>query len=409
MYNIIMEKDKILEIKEIIEKNPKNFSQIIQYNQDLKNFVLENLNPIFDNEFYSFATKLYTVIHNIQQYPKCETCGKELIRNISGIQFGFRKYCDSKCANRNSNVRNKIENTLIAKYGSKSYNNQEKHEQTCLEKYGSKTYNNRQWAKNTCLEKYGCEFPMQNKEIFQKKTQTNLEKYGCENPMHNKEITDKRKQFFLEKYGVENMFQSKEIQEKARKTFFEKYGSEVIFELPEIKSKIRKTKLERYGSETYVNLEKAKQTNLERYGVEYTSQNRDIRLKQQTRYMYNNIHFDSSPEIALYIYLKDNHIDFEYQPDVSFEYLNEDSNIHYYFPDFRIEDKFYEIKGDQFFDENNKMINPYDRSQDILYESKQKCMIDNNIIILRSKDYQKYLDYISEKYGKNYLKQFKNK
>jgi nicotinate-nucleotide pyrophosphorylase (carboxylating) len=26
--------------------------------------------------------------------------------------------------------------------------------------------------------------------------------------------------------------------------------------------------------------------------------------------MYNNIHFDSSPEIALYIYLKDNHIDF---------------------------------------------------------------------------------------------------
>jgi hypothetical protein len=34
-------------------------------------------------------------------------------------------------------------------------------------------------------------------------------------------------------------------------------------------------------------------------------------------------------------------------------------------------------------------------------------MKDNNIIILRSKDYQKYLDYISEKYGKDYLKTFK--
>ena len=54
------------------------------------------------------------------------------------------------------------------------------------------------------------------------------------------------------------------------------------------------------------------------------------------------------------------------------------------------------------------MINPYDRSQDVLYESKHQCMKDNNIIILKSKDYQKYLDYISEKYGKDYLKQFKN-
>jgi hypothetical protein len=154
---------------------------------------------------------------------------------------------------------------------------------------------------------------------------------------------------------------------------------------------------------------KSKKTNLEKYGFSSPIQNYEIQKRSKMRYFYDNKCFDSSPEIALYIYLKDNHIDFEYQPNVRFEYLNEDSNIHYYFPDFRIEDKFYEIKGDQFFDENNKMINPYDRSQDIIYESKQKCMIKNNIIILRSKDYQKYIDYISEKYGKNYLKQFKNK
>lgn len=34
-------------------------------------------------------------------------------------------------------------------------------------------------------------------------------------------------------------------------------------------------------------------------------------------------------------------------------------------------------------------------------------MIDNNVKILREKDIIPILDYINEKYGKNYLKQFK--
>ena len=35
-----------------------------------------------------------------------------------------------------------------------------------------------------------------------------------------------------------------------------------------------------------------------------------------------------------------------------------------------------------FFDENGKMINPFDRSMDDLYEAKHQCMIKNNINIL---------------------------
>ncbi len=68
---------------------------------------------------------------------------------------------------------------------------------------------------------------------------------------------------------------------------------------------------------------------------------------------------------------------------------------HVYIPDFKIGNQFYEIKGDQFVDKNTgKWICPYNRKNDKLYEEKYQCCILNNIIILYSCDYKKYLDYI---------------
>ena len=51
------------------------------------------------------------------------------------------------------------------------------------------------------------------------------------------------------------------------------------------------------------------------------------------------------------------------------------------------------------------MINPYDPSLNDLYEAKHRCMIENNIKIIT--DCTEYIDYIGEKYGNDYLKQFK--
>ena len=79
-----------------------------------------------------------------------------------------------------------------------------------------------------------------------------------------------------------------------------------------------------------------------------------------------------------------------------------------YFPDFIIDEKYYEIKGLQFFynkDPNNQMINPYDRSKDDLYEAKHQCMLQNNVeIITDDICYKKYVD---ETYGKDYINKFK--
>ena len=43
----------------------------------------------------------------------------------------------------------------------------------------------------------------------------------------------------------------------------------------------------------------------------------------------------------------------------------------------------------QFFenkDSNGKLINPFDRTQDGLYEAKHQCMLNNGVIILKVED-----------------------
>lgn len=146
-----------------------------------------------------------------------------------------------------------------------------------------------------------------------------------------------------------------------------------------------------------------------RYGVKYAQQCPEIRAKSGYRYIYNGIKFDSQPELAYYIWLTDNKIQFEYQPSVHIEYqIN--GEIHVYIPDFKIGDRLIEIKGDQYLDkESGAWICPYDRSKDELYEAKHQCCLSNNVQILYSCDYQRYIDYVNQKYGKKYLKQFKNK
>ena len=93
--------------------------------------------------------------------------------------------------------------------------------------------------------------------------------------------------------------------------------------------------------------------------------------------------FDSVPEIAFYIWLNDSGIPFEYQPSDNFEFEFE-CRTHYYNPDFKIIETgmFIELKGLSFFenrDPDGKMVNPYDRSKDGLYEAKHQCMIRNNV------------------------------
>lgn len=429
----------------------------------------------------SSLSKHITKDHNISKqeyydkyYKKenagiCLTCGQPT--RFNNIILGYFLHCSAKCSRHDPEVIEKTENTTLKKYGSKNIRNtnyyKEKSDKTKLEKYGDKNYNNREKAKITSIEKYGVENPIQNKEIEQKRNkenmylygtdnfkknlvekygsenyrnlerakETNLEKYGVENPFAAEEIKEKIKTTLIEQYGVENPSQNSYILEKRKNTCIDKYGVTNTLEATEVKQKIKNTNLIRYNAENPfaseiirnkikdTNIErygaisplknekirnKIKDTNIERYGYENPMQNPDIRKKQQYRYNFDRQSFDSSWEIAYYIWLIDHSIEFEYQPNIRFEY--EYNNVkHYYYPDFLVENKLQELKGLQFFenkDINSKMINPFDRSMDELYEAKHQCMLKNNVQIIT--DCTEYINYVNEKYTKDFIPLFKN-
>ena len=258
--------------------------------------------------------------------------------------------------------------------------------------------------KMTNIKRYGTENVFASDTIKSKIKETCLEKYGVENPMFSEQIKDRSKETCLKKYNVAYSFQSDNNKEKSKETLLEKYGVDHPSKSKEIKKKMVESWL-KTKEETQEKIEK---TCLEKYGVARPMQNYNVQLKAKKKYTYDNLQFDSSWELALYIYCIDNNIDFEYHPNISFKYKYNDIDYSY-FPDFKIENDFVEIKGLQFFenkDVNGKMINPFDRSLDDKFEAKHQCMLEHNVKIIT--DCSKYVDYVNKKYTSDFLGLFEN-
>ena len=194
------------------------------------------------------------------------------------------------------------------------------------------------------------------------------------------------------KYGSPCSLCNKEVKIKRDLTWNEKYGGHPI-KNDIIKAKQRETNLSNHGgvwnSKTKKCKEKYKKTCIEKYGVENYTQTRDFAIKRKKKIEYDGISFDSSWEIIVYKYCKKQNYSFEFQPNIKLKYIY-DNIVHYYQPDFLINNKLYEVKGEQFFD-GAKMICPYNRNDylDGIAEAKHQCMLKNNVTILRKNDIEK--------------------
>lgn len=249
-----------------------------------------------------------------------------------------------------------------------------------------------------------------NPQIQEHKKITTYKNFGVDYPMQSKEILDKAKQSNLVNYGVENSYQISSVKEKALVNSHTEEANE------KRKRSIITTKQELYKDETYKQaiIEKTKQTNLYNYGVEWTSQVTDIKEKIsnsvkklyenpkylsniRTKYEYNGEKFDSSYELALYIYAID-HNEHIIRKPCRFKYMGNDGKSHTYTPDFSYKEQLVEIKGDCFL-QDGKLYNMY--NGEILSE-KQSCMEKHNVKLITYSDIQKHLQYCIEKYKDKY-------
>ena len=229
---------------------------------------------------------------------------------------------------------------------------------------------------------------------------TMFKHYGVINVFQMEKVKQKSINTLKRKYGVINSSQRKEHWEKVSKTSLEKYGTERPTQSQKVKDKQAQTNVKKYGTISALQNKnvnkKTKETMFRKFGVEYSAQNKELRSKQRSKFKYNEIKFDSSWELAYYIWLKDNNIEFEYQPE-PLTYLYEQKE-HKYFPDFKINNELIEIKGKNWL----KLLLEKGTKQ----EAKYKCMLEHNVKIIT--DCSKYLQYIKNKYGTNYLRKFKN-
>ena len=254
------------------------------------------------------------------------------------------------------------------------------------------------------LKHYGVENSYQRKDVKEKIKETCLKKYGVENPSQSENIQEKMKETCLKKYGVEYSFQSENNKQKSKETFIKKYGVEHIMKVPEVVEKVRlKLKLNKKEA-----IKKARETCLKKYGVSHPMQNADIQNSIKKKYFYEGQKFDSSWELAFWIYNIENGFNIK-RCTKSFEYYY-NGKKHMYFPDFEVDEKLYEIKGLQFFEnknQNNKMINPFDRNKDKMFEEKYKCALKNGVTFIT--DCKLYIKYVEDKYTKDFLSLFSNK
>lgn len=127
------------------------------------------------------------------------------------------------------------------------------------------------------------------------------------------------------------------------------------------------------------------------------------------------MYFASAPEAAFYVWHRDSGISIECQPDCGLAYEHGGA-VHMYYPDFRVGDVPYEIKGDQFANPDGTWRNPYrdpswtdERYADecAKYEAKRQCCVRNGVRVLYSAEYAQYVEYVRRRYGRGYFKSLK--
>lgn len=295
----------------------------------------------------------------------------------------------------------------------------------------------------SCSIKYGKSkhTPERKKEIQEKREKTCMNLWGVKNAGWTKESQDKVKKTYenkygslenaylerskkikkslLKNYGVENPMQTPEALSNARKHMIEKYGSlEEAYKIRTIT--IQNTFLERYGVITNLVLEenkkKSKKTMIERWGVDHPMKSSEIKRRMFETYgaigitligySYDGVQFDSSFELAFYVYMKEKNIDFEYHPKDYIEYIGNDKKSHLYLPDFKVNDTLIELKGGLFFNKKGEPYNPFSKK---FWWDKYNMLIDNKVLLYKEVDMKPIIKEVLILKGKKFFKDHKIK
>lgn len=147
------------ELKYLVFKYHKYLSKILHSSE--KRYLYDYIQR-YDEKIkdYNINTKIYWIINNIHDFPKCKKCGRPLLRQINKLKQGYGDgYCSINCANSSLEIKSKKQETNKLHCGQcwplMAKKNQDKAKITKKHRYGYENYNNRKSAEKTNLLRYG--------------------------------------------------------------------------------------------------------------------------------------------------------------------------------------------------------------------------------------------------------------
>jgi hypothetical protein len=230
----------------------------------------EFLNSHYDK--ISDSQRFYHVFFDKHEIEKC-TCGNP--KKFSP----YNKFSSSLTLRKGANYNETCNSPECV---SKSINDSLK--KSIFEKYGVSNLwdipGYRENLQKNNIEKYGTPYIM-GSDYFKAKTKEKIEKdWDGFHPTKFKEVQDKKKKTNLERYGIDCILKDRE---KMKSGMIEKYGEAHNMKLESHKNNHRKIMEDKFGGFFMQSDEikrKSIETNLEKYGYKFATQNDDISEKQ---------------------------------------------------------------------------------------------------------------------------------
>lgn len=141
-----------------------------------------------------FSAKLYCYFNDIENQPKCKSCGGST--KFKQLSHGFFEFCSAKCSANYEETRKKCKETCLDKYGHSNVAHgtiKEKIKETLEKRYGGHHAKTKEYLKKkqfTEITRYGDVF-LKTKKFKEKTKETCLVRYGVDSPMKCKEISAK--------------------------------------------------------------------------------------------------------------------------------------------------------------------------------------------------------------------------
>ena len=157
----------------------------------------------------------------------CACPGCNNLTKYYKLHKGYAKYCSSKCQRADPLSKEKLNQTMLEKYG--VTNNFIRPE--IIRK--AHTEKSEELRKQTNLKKYGVENVLQSQQVINKSKQTNLKKYGveygcmtsqCREKLRSPDIQIKKSQTMTEHFGVSNNLSRPEVQQKIKESHIQHFG-----------------------------------------------------------------------------------------------------------------------------------------------------------------------------------------